>query len=855
MRLWNRVRFWLQRPRLNNDLAEEIRLHREMLEEQLIRGGTPPGEARFAAARRFGNLTAAVEQSNDEWSFRWLDAALKDLRFAWRLTLRQPLVTIAAVLTVAFGVGANTAIVSVLETVLLNPLGMRQAGKVVTARVRMDKIQMRHAETSGVEFREIAAMTDTFSAVAAIEGRYWISQVGGEATRLIGRAVTPDFFRVFGEYPAIGRFFAPEDRESVVLSHGLWTSAFGGDPSALGRVMILDDKPYRIVGVAPAAFRFPATAQLWTPLILTPDRLQRRGYNMMLSVFARLRDGVTLAQAEDRVARHVAALKSAGDAEGREISEYGYGIEIDPFARYIAGDLRRPLWLLWAAALVVLVTGCANVAGLLLTRASGRGQEIAIRLAVGATRAQIVRQLLIESLLLGALGGAAGLLMAHSAVSLLTRLAIPGKQLLALVSLDWRLLLYGFALALLSGLLFGLAPAIQLFRESQSPGLVRSRRHSFQHLFVTAEVAGAFVLVILTGLLVRSLWAVQRIQPGFDPRQVSTAFFLKPKNDPGFLDRLQAALDSSPGLTSAALALPVPFSGGGFTSGFRIRNRQQTPGEPEWHGEAYMVTPRYFETLRIPLLLGRNLSDSDAANAPLVCLIDARFADRFFPNQDPIGQEIAMYGGWARIVGVTGTIRGTTLEEGSRPVAYYSLAQVASFPHAAIVARSDAPAAGAIREAVRRTNASVPIFDVTSMEERIGESLGVRRVMAELVSVFGAIGLLLATIGLYGVIAQLVAERTREIGIRAALGARPGQILSHFLRQGLRSGILGLIVGFAAAAYAQRWLASLLYEVKPFDAATFSAASLGVLSLLSLAVWWPARRAARIDPGSALRHE
>ncbi|MEK7753498.1 MAG: FtsX-like permease family protein, partial [Acidobacteriota bacterium] len=350
-------------------------------------------------------------------------------------------------------------------------------------------------------------------------------------------------------------------------------------------------------------------------------------------------------------------------------------------------------------------------------------------------------------------------------------------------------------------------------------------------------------------------WAVQRIQPGFDPRQVSTAFFLKPKNDPGFLDRLQAALDSSPGLTSAALALPVPFSGGGFTSGFRIRNRQQTAGEPEWHGEAYMVTPRYLETLRIPLLLGRNLSDSDAANAPRVCLIDAGFAERFFPGQDPIGQEIAMYGGWARIVGVTGTIRGTTLEEGSRPVAYYSLPQVPFFPHAAIVARSDAPAAGIIREAVRRTNASVPLFDMASMEERIGESLGVRRVMAELVSVFGAIGLLLATIGIYGVIAQLVAERTREIGIRAALGARPGQILSHFLRQGLRSGILGLIVGFAAAAYAQRWLASLLYEVKPFDAVTFSAASLGVLSLLSLAVWWPARRAARIDPGSALRHE
>ncbi|MBI4873906.1 MAG: ABC transporter permease [Acidobacteria bacterium] len=855
MKLWNRVRFWLRRSRLDNDLAEELRLHRQMLEEQLVRDGLPPGEARFAAARRFGGTTAAVEQSRDEWSLAWIDSIVKDLCFAWRLALRQPLVTVAAVLTLAFGVGANTAIMSVLETVLLNPLGLRQADQVVTARVRMDKIRMRHAETSGVEFREIGSMTDAFSAVAAFEGRYWTAQVGGEAARLRGPAVTLDFFRVFNEQPALGRFFAPEDRESVVLSHRFWRSAFGGDPSAVGRVMMLDGKPYRIVGVAPAAFRFPAAAQLWTPLILAPDRLQRRGYNMMLSVFARRKDGVTLAQAEDRVARHVAAVKSAGDAEGRELSEYGYGIEIDPFARYVAGDLRRPLWLVWAAALMVLLTGCANVAGLLVTRASGRRREIAIRISVGATRLQIVRQLLIESLLVAALGGAAGLLMARAAVSLLTRLAIPGKQLLALVSLDWRLLLYGFALALLSGLFFGLAPAIQLLRESQSSQLVRSRRHSFQRLFIAAEVAGAFVLVVTTVLLVRSLWAVQRIQPGFDPRQVSTAFFLKPKNDPGFLDRLQAALDSSPGLTSAALAYPVPFSGGGLTSGFDIRNRGQEPGEPEWHGEAYLVSPRYFKTLRIPLLRGRNLSDSDSAGAPLVCLVDARFADRFFPNQDPIGQEINTYGGWARIAGVTGTIRGTTLEEGSRPVAYYSLAQVRSFSQAAMVVRSDAPAAGVLREVVRRTNASVPVYDSATLEERIGESLGVRRVMAELISVFGAIGLLLATIGLYGVIAQLVTERTQEIGIRAALGARPGQILSHFMSQGVRSGILGLIVGFAAAAYTQRWLASMLFEVQPFDAATFGLAGCGFLSVLSLAVWWPARRAARIDPQVALRHE
>jgi putative ABC transport system permease protein len=295
--------------------------------------------------------------------------------------------------------------------------------------------------------------------------------------------------------------------------------------------------------------------------------------------------------------------------------------------------------------------------------------------------------------------------------------------------------------------------------------------------------------------------------------------------------------------------------GGGLTSGFGIRNRTRQPGEPEWHGAAYQISPDYVQTLRIPLLRGRNLADSDTAASPLVCLIDSNLAGRFFNNQDPLGQEIAMYKGYARIVGVVGAIRSATLEEASRPAVYYSLAQVPYFPQAAIVARSNTPAGTILREAVRRTNASVPVFDKRSMEDRIGESLGIRRVLVALLSVFGAITLLLAAVGLYGVIAQVAVERIREIGIRMALGARPGQILSQFMRQGLPSGALGLAVGLGIAAYAQRWLAGMLYDVKPFDVATFAFAGLGILSLLSISVWWPARRAAQIDPQEALRHD
>jgi putative ABC transport system permease protein len=385
-------------------------------------------------------------------------------------------------------------------------------------------------------------------------------------------------------------------------------------------------------------------------------------------------------------------------------------------------------------------------------------------------------------------------------------------------------------MAIASGLLFGLVPAVQLLRESQTAEMARNRRRWFQDIFVAAEVGAAFVLVAMTALLLRSLWAVQQIQPGFEVHRITTAYFTKPKNDPGFLDRLRETLRNSPGVESAALAYPVPFTTGGLTSGFQVRNRQRQPGEPEWHGEAYFVTAEYFQTLRIPLLQGRTLAVSDSANAPTVCVIDRQAADRFFHGLDPVGQQIAMYKGWATIVGVVGTVRATTLEEGSRPVMYYSLPQVPFFPQAAAVVKSSVPAAGIIRDAVRQTNASAPVYDVRTMEERLGETLGVRRMLAVLLAVFGGISLLLAAIGLYGVIAQVVAERTQEIGIRMALGARPEQIRRQFVRQGLGSGIVGLVIGLAAAAFAQKWVATMLYQVRAFDLPTFAMTATGILA-------------------------
>jgi putative ABC transport system permease protein len=856
VKFWNRFRLRSRGNRLEGDLTDEIRLHRELLKEEFVRDGMPPAEAARAAARQFGNAGAATDLSRDEWAFPRFDAIAKDVRFALRLMLRHPLLTAAAVLTVAFGVGANTAILSILETVLLNPLGMRHTDRVVAVRVHIDRLHMKDAPNSAADFHDVQSMTDLFSVVAAAEPKVWTYNAGGEAVRMLGRAVTPEFFGVFDAAPAAGRFLTSTDLNGVVLSYPMWQAQFGGDPAVAGRSVQFDGNPYRIVGVAPRDFRYPADVSAYSLLTITPARVaQGHGNNMILTVLARLRPGVTPQQAAERVHRFSQAQQAADTEQGRDSTKYGYGLDATPFAAFVAGDLRSPLWLLWAAALVVLATGCANVAGLLLTRSSGRRKEMAIRLSLGATRWQIVRQLLLESLLLGAVGGLAGLAMAKFGVSLVTRVSMPGKQLLGLVVLDNRMLLYGIGLAIASGLLFGLVPAIQLLRDSQATEMVRSRRRWFQDVFVVAEVGGAFVLLVMTGLLLRSLWTVQQVQPGFDAHNVTTAYFTKPENDPGFQPRLKAALQSAPGVESAALVYPVPFTQGGLTSSFRIRNRERAPGEPEWHGEAYFVTPEYFGTLRIPIVAGRNLDETDDEKAPTVCVIDRKLADRFFPNQDPIGHEIAMYKGWGRIVGVVATVRADGLEEETRPVVYYPLPQIPYFKSAAAMVRSEVPAGSLIREAVRRTNPAVPVYDVQTMEERIGEKLGMRRVLAELLAVFGGISLLLATIGIYGVIAQVVAERTQEIGIRMALGARPGQILRQFLGHGLRSAGLGLALGGLATFAIQKWISGLLYQVKAFDGLTLVVALAAIFTVLLVAVWWPARRASRIDPQIALRYE
>ncbi|HYP05926.1 MAG TPA: ADOP family duplicated permease [Bryobacteraceae bacterium] len=851
MTVFSRLRHWRKRSQLDRDLQAEMDEHRQMLEDRFIREGMDAGEARAAAARRFGNTTLTAEASREEWGFRWVDTLFRDVRFAARLMAKRPAIVAAAVFSVALGVGANTAVVSVLQALLLNPMGVSDADRLAVATVRLDKLNLPKAETSGVEWRELRDMRDVFTHVAAMEGRYWTSDLGGESVRVIGRVVTPSFFDVFAVQPALGRFFDDNDREAVVLSWPTWTSQFGGDRTVLGRMMMLDGVPHRIIGVAPEHFRYPVRARVWTPLQMAASRLQKRGYNMTLTVVARLKPGVSFHQASARVNGYVEALKNDSYAQGKN---YGYFVDLHGFTDFVAGDLKRTLWTLWAAALAVLFTSCASVAILLLSRTAGRRREIAIRLALGATRTQVFRQLVIESLLLGLLGGGVGIAMAAGATSILGELAVPQKELLALARMNGSLALYGLVVSLLCGFVFGLAPAVQLMRDNQAAGMARAPRRRFQSVFVAAEVAAAVVLLVTTTLLMRSFWAARQIDPGFRYEGVTTAFVLKPKNDPGFLARAETELRAA-AQGPVALAYPVPFASEGLTAGFTIAGRKVQSGEPERHGEAHMVTPGYFRTLQIPVLRGRTFVDGDSADSERVCVIDSRLADEFFRGDDPLGQKIGMYGGPATIVGVVPALRATTPESRSRPVVYYALAQMNSTSTVGVLARSPGNTAPAIRAAIRRANGSVAVFDVQTLRERLDELLGTRRVVALLVLSFGGVCLLLAIAGLHGVTAQMVSERAPEIAVRLALGAEPRQILRLFLASGLTWAGVGLLAGLAAFAFAQRWIANLLFQVKASDGLAVTVACAIVMVGVAGAVWMPARRASRTDPQQVLRHE
>ena len=802
-----------------------------------------------------------------------------DLRFACRTLAKSPGFTITAVAALALGIGANTAIFSVVNEVLLNPGGIREPGRVVSERVKYDKLALKSIGVSAPDFADLAKSTQIFESAALLDEADYNYTGSGMPQRLQGAAVSFRWFDVFGANPRLGRaFLAEEDRPAanqvVVLSYAAWKRLFGMDPSVLGRTIELNEKPYRIVGVMGPEFRWPAQVDVWAPLGLAPDQyIENNRFNESYQAVARLKPGVPFERASALMQILNDRVRNNGNRGGAYAKDSAWGMFIVPFTDFIAGNTKTPMLVLLASVGFVLLIACANIAGLMLARSSGRGREIAIRAALGAGRWDLVRQTIWESAVLATSGAIAGLGVAYAGMRALLILAPENAPVALNVRLDGTVLLFTAGSALVAGILFGLAPAWQIGRldrydalkEGGRTGSASRARQRLRAGLVIGEVALALVLLVGAGLFLRSLAALEDVNPGFEANGVITGTVSLPNARYGdaakriaFYRAAVERLSGLPGASRAAAGVPVPFSGMGGSASFAIEGRPQNPGDPGPHSDLGFVTPGYFEALKIPLRSGRFFDDHDTQGSQPVVLIDETLARQYWPNEDPVGKHMRRGGPWSTIVGVVGHVKTADLSGDTVKGRYYFplYQQAPPFTTFVVRTRSDAAALGtALRSAVQSVDGSQAVSQVKTLSDMVAASLAPRRFIVTLLGFFAAMALLMAALGLYGVISYSVSQRTQEIGIRMALGAQRGAVLALVIGQGLRLAATGAIIGLAVSLAFSRLIGNLLYNVSAFDPLTFTAMASILIGAALAASYIPARRAMRVDPIEALRYE
>jgi putative ABC transport system permease protein len=808
-------------------------------------------------------------------------ARLNDLKFAMRMLTKDRGVTLVAVLTLALGIGANTALFSVVKAVLLNALPYAEADRLVSLATGGpgDQRPTNVDFTTTFDFRE---RSRSFDHVVLYRG--WSrTDVGEGETELIrGQKVGHDFFDTLGVKMQLGRSFRPEEDAPkadrvLVLSHGLWLRRFGGDAGIVGRSVQLNGASYQVAGVLPAGFR-PLRANADSPV---PEMYAPLGYALgegnacrgcqHLQAIARLKPGVSVAQAQAELDTVTRALVAEHPTE----YDSRMGVRVEPLAQRIVGRTQTPLWILFGAVGFVLLIACANVANLLLARAAGRGRELALRTALGASRARLVRQLLVESLLIAVAGGGLGVLLAVWGTSLLVSVGPREIPRLDEVGIDWSVLAFSLAVTLGTGVLFGLVPALRASRVEPSAALKEGgraldsgTRHGFRSALVASELALAFVLVVGTALLGKSFLRLVQVDPGFDPRGVVTMGvhlwgerYQKAEAEVGFYRQVMEELRARPGVEAASMVSTIPFDG--FDQrGFHIQERPLANPSEAPSVDHYSVTPDYFRVMRIPLKRGRLLTEADDAKAPRVALVSESTARLVFPGEDPIGRHV-QFGGrdekqpWAEVVGVVGDVQQYGLDHAPTPQSYAPQAQDVSFGYSLFVrtTRSAASLEPEVRAIFRGIDKTQPVQPLVPLETYLRGSLAERRFTLALLAGMGALGLLMAAVGAYGVVSYAVSLRTREVGIRMALGAQSVELLAMVMRQGLWLAAAGLGVGYAASLALTRFLSSLLFEVHPMDPAAFLAVAALLAAVVLIATWLPARRATRVDPLVALRHE
>jgi putative ABC transport system permease protein len=802
---------------------------------------------------------------------------MSDLRYAVRMLRKRPGFVAIAVLTLALGIGGNTTIFSVVDAILLNPLPYPEADRLVSVWHRYPGVNLLQAAVSVPGFLDYEQRNRGFAHMTAISGASFNLSGFGEPERLQGTAATAGFFSTLGVHPALGRgFTSAEDQPGadrvVVVSDGLWKRRFGADPALVGKPLTLNGAPHVVIGVMPPGFDFPRDTEVWCPAAFSvAQRAPGARSEEFLSVIARLRPGVTLQSAGADLDRIADELRPQyyGDSK--------WGLGVGSMKDEAVKSVRSGLLVLVGAVAGVLLIACANVANLLLAQAGGRQREIAIRAALGARRGRIVRQLVIESVLLSVIGGAAGLLVAWVGLPVLIALGPDNLPRLQEVSIDYRALGFTFAVALATGLLFGLAPALQASRPNLQDTLKDAARGStgraglLRSTLVVVEIALALVLLACAGLLLHSFARLLRVDPGFSTDRVLTMRIALPlakyadgARQAAFFAGALERVSALPGVEAAGTVTSLPLSGSSVNASFALQGRPVPPGESALHGDPRGATPGYFQALQIPLLTGRYLDDRDSAEAPPVVVVDDELVRRHFKGRDPVGTRLAFFFEgteqqpvWREIVGVVRNVKHYGLDGDSRMHLYYPLKQRPRASAFLTVRTTSDPKRllGAVRDAIRAVDPDQPVYQVRTMEERLDDSLGQRRFSMWLLGLFSAVALILAAIGIYGVLAYAVVQRTREIGIRMALGAQRQNVLGLVLRQGARLTALGMALGMGASLAATRGLQSLLYGVTRTDGMSLAGA-VAVLSLCAVAaIWVPAWRATRLDPLVALRHD
>jgi predicted permease len=803
---------------------------------------------------------------------------MQDIRYAFRTLLKQPVFTLVAVLTLTLGIGANTAIFSLVYQILLRPLPYANADRLVFVWNTYPLMGLQQASVSIPDYIDRKTQADTIEDATLFTGRALNLAENGQAEQVRGLAVTPSFFSTLGRQPALGRAFTEDEAKpgadkEVILAYGLWRARFGGDASIVGRDIRMNGESYKVVGVLPEEFELPGRdIAALVPFAFTPQQMSDNGRgNEFSQMIARLKPGATIDLANSQmkmiVERNLQRLPQSVDF----VKTSGFGGFAKPIRQELVGDTREPLLVLQFGVLFVLFIACANVANLLLMRATGRARELAIRTTLGAGQWRLVRQMLTEGIVLSLIGGVAGLAVGYAGVRLL--IALTMQQLPGGTDATLHLPVMGFTLVLsiLTGLVFGIVPAIavirgntnSLLKEDATRGSAGRGTGAIRAALVVGETAVALMLLVGAGLLIKSFARLQQVDPGFQRENVLTAQlalpaarYATPEARAAFWSRLLEKAQQIPGVTAAGITTNVPFNGSVSSGSYSIVGYTPAPGEARPHARQEVVGGDFFKALQIPVKEGRAFNTSDTLTSAPVAVVDEYLVQRYFKGRSAVGQEIQRGGGNIRIVGVVGTINSidlgqpVTKERIYRPITQQPTGGGALVLKTALAATQ---LVSAVRAAVQSIDPEQPITDVRTMEEWVDRSLEIRRAPTTLLTIFGAVALLLSAIGIYGVLAYGVTQRVREFGIRQALGADDKSILSLVLRQGMLRVTIGIAIGLAGALLLSKYLESLLFQVQAKDPAVFVVVTAVLFVVAILACYIPARRATRIDPMVALR--